>query len=128
MPAGASTMTMVPGARIVLGGHPSRPARLVARRCPRWARVARTVGFVALWIASTLGTLALTLDPFVASLPFLVGVSLVYRSWKGRFRVEEFQAACPRCGEDLRLEPGSRIDLPHPLVCYHCHHEPELAA
>jgi hypothetical protein len=90
--------------------------------------VARTTGFVALWIASTLGTLALTLDPFVASLPFLVGASLVYRSWKGRFRVEEFQAACPRCGEELKLEPGSRIDLPHPLVCYHCHHEPELAA
>ncbi|HLL46916.1 MAG TPA: hypothetical protein VK399_09395 [Longimicrobiaceae bacterium] len=128
MPAGASTMNPVPGARIVLGGHPSRPARLVARRYPGWARLARTLAFVVLWIASTLGTLVFTFDPFVASLPFLMGISFVYRSWKGRFRVEEFQAACPRCGEELKLKPGSKIDLPHPLVCYHCHHEPELAA
>jgi hypothetical protein len=121
-------MTPVPGARIVLGGHPSRPARLVARRYPGWARLARTLAFVVLWIASTVGTLVFTFDPFVASLPFLMGISFVYRSWKGRFRVEEFEAACPRCGEELKLEPGSKIDLPHPLVCYSCHHEPELAA
>ncbi|HEX2189185.1 MAG TPA: hypothetical protein VHG51_09830 [Longimicrobiaceae bacterium] len=118
----------VPGARIVLGGHPARPARLVARRYPGWARLARTLAFLVLWAVGTVGTLVFTFDPFVASFPFVLGGSLVYRSWKGRFRVEEFQADCPRCGEELRLEPGSRIDLPHPLVCYHCHHEPELAA
>lgn len=128
MPAGTSTMSAIPGARIVLGGHPSRPARLVARRYPGWARLARTLAFVVLWILSTAGTLVFTFDPFVASLPFLMGISFVYRSWRGRFRVEEFQAACPRCGEDLLLKPGSKIDLPHRLVCYSCHHEPELAA
>lgn len=118
----------VPGARIVLGGHPSRPARLVARRYPGWARLARTLALAVLWAGSTVGTLVFTFDPFVATFPLVLGGSLVYRSWKGRFRVEEFQAACPRCGEELRLEPGSRINLPHPMVCYHCHHEPELAA
>lgn len=128
MPAGSGATTAVPTARIVLGGHPTLPARLVARRYPGWARLARTLAFAVLWVLSTAGTLAFTFDPFVASFPFVLGASFVYRSWKARFRVEEFQAACPRCGEELLLKPGSRIDLPHPLVCYACHHEPELGA
>lgn len=128
MPDSPSTRAAIPGARIVLGGHPTRPARLVARRYPAWARLARTLAFMVLWLLSTAGTLAFTFDPFVASFPFVLGASFVYKSWKGRFRVEEFQAACPRCEEELLLKPGSRIDIPHPLVCYGCHHEPELAA
>jgi hypothetical protein len=39
------------------------------------------------------------LDPFVASLPFIVGAWLVYRSWRGRYRVHEFRGACPRCDD-----------------------------
>lgn len=128
MPEGSSTPAAIPSARIVLGGHPTRPARLVARRYPVWARMVRTLAFVVLWVGSTAGTLIFTFDPFVATFPFAIGVSFVYKSWKGRFRVEDFEAACPRCGEGLLLKPGSRISLPHPMVCYSCHHEPELAA
>jgi hypothetical protein len=50
----------------------------------------------------------------------------VYRSWKGRYRLRAFEATCPRCGADLRLKRNLRVSVPHPLVCYACHHEPEL--
>ena len=123
-----SAITAIPSARVLLGGHASRPAHLVAVRYPFWARAGRTLAYAAGWLLSTAGTLAFTFDPFVASFPFVLGISLTYRSWKGRFRVEAFRGECPRCGLELPLKPGSRIDLPHALVCYNCHHEPELAA
>jgi hypothetical protein len=40
--------------------------------------------------------------------------------------VQRFEGACPRCDNPLPLPPGSRIRLPHRMVCYKCHHEPLL--
>ncbi len=113
-------------ARIHLFGHPSKTAHLQLAVYPGWARIGRTLGFFFGWIASTALTLIFTLDPFVASLPFTVGAWLVYRSWRGRYRVHEFRGACPRCDQQLAVPPGSKIDLPCSLVCYGCHFEPEL--
>ena len=120
-------LTVARSARIELFGHPPRPAHLEIVVYPRWARVARTVGFVMLWVGSTALTLVLTFDPFIASFPFLIGAWLVYNSWRGKYRVQAFRGSCPRCDEELKVEPGSKIRLPHAMVCYHCHFEPELA-
>jgi len=120
--------SLVPTARVVLGGHPSLAAHLEATLYPAWARVVRTLAFVAFWIGSTVFTMVLTFDPFVSALPFFLSGSLVYRSWKGKYRVAAFQGACPRCATELQVKPGSRISLPHPLVCYQCHRESELVA
>ncbi len=125
--ATSGSAVLVPSARVVLGGHPSRPAHLEAVRYPFWARLVRTVGFAVGWVVSTVLTLGFTFDPFVASFPFVLGASMVYRSWRGRFRVEAFRGACPRCGGELALKEGSKVDFPHGLTCYACHHEPELA-
>jgi len=51
---------------------------------------------------------------------------MTYRSWRGRFRVTEFRGACPRCENAIQLKVGSKIGSPHRLVCYNCHHEPDL--
>jgi hypothetical protein len=116
-----------PPARIHLFGHPSKPAHLEVAVYPGWARLARTIGFLLAWIVGSTLTLVFTFDPFVASFPFTIGGWLVYRSWRGRYRVHAFRGACPRCDQQLAVPPGSKIDLPYSLVCYQCHFEPELA-
>ncbi len=118
----------VPTAQVVLGGHQGRPARLEVMRYSHGWRFARTVAAVLAWWGSTVATLVFTFDPFVASFPLLLGCGMVWKSWRGRFRVEAFDGACPRCETRLEVKSGSRISLPHPLVCYHCHHEPVLVA
>lgn len=118
----------IPSARILLGGHTTRPAHLEAVRYPFWARTLRTLAHAVAWVGSTWLTLVFTFDPFVASFPFVLGGAFTWRSWKGRFRVAAFRGECPRCRRELELREGSKIDLPHSMTCYNCHHEPELAA
>ena len=118
--------TLAPSARIVLFGYPSNPAHLEVIAYPGWARLVRTAGAVAVWFASTALAVVLTFDPFIASFPFAIGAWTTYRNWRGRYRVQAFHAACPRCARALEVKPGSKIDLPHSLVCYGCHFEPEL--
>lgn len=120
------TVPSADGVRLVLRGHAPAEAELAAERFSVWARLLRTAGACLAWLGSTALTLVLTFDPFVASFPFVLGGAFTYRSWRGRYRVLRFRGACPRCGGDLELPPGSRIRFPHPLVCYGCHHEPEL--
>jgi hypothetical protein len=116
-----------PTAHIVLPGHRDARAEVAVQVYPLRFRVARTVGYLALWIGSTATTLVVTFgDPFLTAIPFILGVVGVWRSWKGRFRVARFSGACPRCAEPLALKDGDKISSPHPLVCYRCHHEPEL--
>lgn len=116
-----------PTAWIILAGHRDAPARLTVERYSRVARLYRTAMFAMLWIGGTIGTFLITLfDPFMTCMPFFVGAVMTYRSWRGRFRVMEFKGSCPRCESPLTLAPGSKIGSPHPLVCYHCHHEPNL--
>lgn len=112
---------------IVLPGHRDAEARLEVMAYPFWTRVLRTLGLAFTWVAITVTTFLVTIfDPFMTAMPALIGTMSVYRSWKGRFRVEAFEGGCPRCGTAMALKRGSRIGTPHHMVCYSCHHEPEL--
>jgi hypothetical protein len=112
----------------VLAGYGRRPARLVVTRQGRTAWMLRTAAALVAWIGGTAATLAFTFDPFVASLPGMLGGAFAFRTWRGRYAVQSFRGECPACGAALLIKPGARIGLPHKLVCYACHHEPHLAA
>ena len=116
-----------PTAWIILPGHPDAPAHLSVQRYSRLARLSRTTWYAFLWMTSTVGMLFVSIgDPFMTAIPFFVGAVMTYKTWGGRFRVMEFQGRCPRCQEPIQLQPGSKIGSPHHLVCYNCHHEPDL--
>ena len=114
-------------ARIVLPGHVDTVARVDVLEVPLRARVLRTILLAAAWGTTTVAVFLVTLfDPFMTSLPAFVGAASVYRSWRGRFELRAFQARCPRCAAELQVKPNARVSAPHPLVCYACHHQPEL--
>ncbi|MBB4638196.1 hypothetical protein [Longimicrobium terrae] len=114
-------------ALIVLAGHADAPAHLSVVRATGWSRVRRTAIFATAWISGSITMFIITLfDPFMTALPFLIGAWMTGKSWSGRYRVMSFEGACPRCHHPIQLKPGARIAAPHPLVCYHCHHEPKL--
>jgi hypothetical protein len=116
-----------PTAWIVLPGHPDAPAHLSVVRYSRLARIYRTLWYAFLWMTSTVGTLLVTIgDPFMTAMPLFVGGVMTYRSWGGRYRVTAFHGTCPRCTQPIKLKPGSKIGSPHHMVCYSCHHEPDL--
>jgi hypothetical protein len=121
----ATVMTMR-DARIELGGHDARPARVEVEAFTVLSRATRTVLWGMTWVGGTLATLVFTFDPFVASFPFVLGGAFTWKAFRNRFRVRAFAGECPRCLTPLTLEPGSAISLPAALVCYHCHHEPRL--
>ena len=112
---------------IVLPGHRDTQARLRVEPYSFLARIYRTVMYAGLWMVGTAATVLVTMfDPFISLIPLFVGAVATYRSWNGRFRVMDFDGACPRCETPIALKPGSKIASPHHLVCYHCHHEPDL--
>jgi hypothetical protein len=113
-------------ATLRLWGHGRVAAQLDVERYPVWTWIARVGLFTCVWFVGTVLTLIVTFDPFVASFPFVLGLGLVYRGIKGRYRVRAFQGACPRCHRALDLKAGSKISLPHQLDCFNCHFEPEL--
>lgn len=116
-----------PTAWLVLPGHRDAPARLTVERYSRLARFYRTVMYGLMWVGSTVGMFLVTIfDPFMTCIPLFVGGVMTYRSWRGRYRVMDFHGACPRCQSPLDLKLGSKIGSPHHLVCYQCHHEPDL--
>ena len=121
-------VTQAGTAWVLLGGHAPRRAELEVTRYPWWAWASRSVAYAAAWAGATFATFVLTFDPFVTALPFFTIGALAWRSLRGRYLVRSFRGECPRCGHPLAVEPGSTISLPHPLVCYQCHHEPRLAA
>ncbi|HEU0053695.1 MAG TPA: hypothetical protein VFQ39_10975 [Longimicrobium sp.] len=112
---------------IVLPGHRETEAHVEVRGYSLGARVLRTAALLAGWGTLTATVFFVTIfDPFMTSMPLVIGAVAVWRSWKGRYRVQRFEGSCPRCGEGMTLKPGSKISVPHPLVCYSCHHEPAL--
>lgn len=114
-------------ARIVLPGHADTVARVDVKVIPSRARVLRTLFLAGLWGTITTLVFFVTLfDPFMTSMPALVGAASVYRSWRGRFELRAFQAPCPRCGTELRVKRNARVGAHSSLVCYACHHQPEL--
>jgi hypothetical protein len=114
------------GGVVRLRGYGTTPAELELHRYPFPAWVVRVLLHVLAWIVATLAILIFTFDPFIASFPFVIGLGAVYRALRGRYRVERFLAPCPSCRGTLTLKAGSKIAIPHDLVCYSCHHEPEL--
>jgi hypothetical protein len=123
-----ASAVQVRAAWVVLGGHAPRAAELVLARDPAWAWAARTVSFLAGWAGATAATFVLTFDPFITALPFFMLGAVTWRTFRGRYRVRSFRGECPRCARPFAVKPGTAIDLPHPLVCYGCHHESRLAA
>ena len=124
---GTDPSDTAPTAWVVLPGHRDAPAWLHVVRYSAAARLYRTVLYAGMWIGGSVAMFFITLfDPFMTGIPFLLGGMATYRAWRGRFRVTGFRGACPRCETPIALKPGSRIASPHPLVCYHCHHEPAL--
>jgi hypothetical protein len=115
------------GARIVLPGHTDTAARVDVLEVPMRARVLRTILLAAFWGTLTVAVFFVTVfDPFMTSMPAFVGAASVYRSWRGRFELRGFEARCPRCAAELKVKPNARVSAHHPLVCYACHHQPEL--
>lgn len=114
-------------ARIVLPGHADTIARVEVRPISSRNRVLRTLGLAGLWGTITTAVFFITVfDPFMTSMPAFVGAASVYRSWRGRFELRAFEASCPRCGTELKMKRNARVGAQAPLVCYTCHHEPEL--
>jgi hypothetical protein len=112
---------------IILPGHRDVTARLTVVPYSRAARTYRTALCAVLTMLATVAAFLVTLfDPFLSAIPLLVGTTAAWRSWHGCYRVTRFEGACPRCSEPIALPEGSRIGPQHPLVCYSCHHEPEL--
>ena len=116
-----------PRARIVLPGHTDTVARVDVSEVPLRARVTRTLLLAAFWGTITTAVFFITVfDPFMTSMPAFVGAASVYRSWRGRYALHAFEARCPRCGTELRIKPNAKVSASHTLVCYTCHHQPEL--
>jgi hypothetical protein len=114
-------------ARIVLPGHADTEARVEMEAVPLRGRVTRTLLLAAAWGTVTTATFFITVfDPFMTSLPALLGAASVFRAWRGRYLLAAFAAACPRCSAQIALEPRARVAASHALVCYNCHHEPRL--
>lgn len=113
-------------ARVSLRAHEPTPATLHATRVPQRERTTRAVfQLLGFWL----------LVPVVALIPphapwaiaaLLLGLYFFRRSRAGALVVQRFQGRCPRCGGELHLQPGTRIRVPHPLGCPHCHFEPVL--
>ena len=114
-------------ALVVLAGHADREARVDVDEVPFRARVFRTMMMAGVWGTISTAMFFITVfDPFMTSMPVLVGAVTVWRNWKGRYRVRSFRGDCPRCGAAIEVKPNARVGVPHPLVCYACHHEPQL--
>lgn len=113
-------------ARLMLRGHEPRPAFLdLEYRSPRTRATRALLSLLGLW---ALAPLVFIVPPHIpwALLAVVSGLYLAYRQWTGEYLVHRFEGRCPRCEADLPLAPGSRIRLPHAMVCYQCHHEPVL--
>jgi hypothetical protein len=126
--SGMPTQTLTPRAWLLLPGHGDAPAHVRVIHYPLGARVLRTALTAAGWGGATLTAFFVTMfDPFLSSIPLILGAASTWRAWRGQFRVQEFAGPCPRCRTPLALSRGTRIASPHRLVCYACHHEPQLA-
>ena len=118
--------TISAAARLSLRAHEPRPAVLeVVYRPPKERIVRATLSLLGCWALAPLVAIVPPHIPW-ALLAFASGIYLAVRQWTGEYVVKRFEGACPRCESPLPLPPGSRIKLPHRMVCYQCHHEPVL--
>src|SRR5688500_2005000 len=114
------------GARLSLRGHEPRPAVIEVVYRPPKERITRALlSLLGCWVLAPVVAIVPPHIPW-ALLAFAVGIYLAVRQWTGEYVARRVEGACPRCAAPLPLPPGSRIKLPHPMVCFHCHHEPVL--
>lgn len=113
-------------ARLVLPAAGSTEARLTVEPRPKGTRTTRA----ALILVMTLFLAPVTvLVPPHFLWPLVVlaaGAYFAYREWTGEYIVHGFEGACPRCGEPVEIEPGTRVRGRQRVECYGCHREPEL--
>lgn len=124
--ASAPEPVVVEGPLVRLFGHPAGEARLeVEPRTRRW-RIRRAVVPLAVGVAlaPVVGLLPPHAPWAVAALG--TGILLARRRWKEEFTIRDLRARCPRCGDALPSEEGSRLRFPHPLPCDGCGHEPAV--
>lgn len=117
---------IAPPARLRLSGHGAAPARAEVVYRPQSVRITRGV-------LSLLGFWALV--PIVFFIPphlpwalaaFTLGIYFGWTNWRGALVVRTLEADCPRCGNRLTVEPGTKIRMEHAVTCYECHHEPSF--
>ncbi|MGK7312794.1 MAG: hypothetical protein ACN0LA_11205 [Candidatus Longimicrobiales bacterium M2_2A_002] len=113
-------------ARLVLPAAGSTEARVTVEPRPKATRTTRAA--VILVMTLVLAPIAFLVPPhFLWPLVVLaVGAYFAYREWTGEYIVHGFEGACPRCGEPLEIEPGTRVRGRQRVECYGCHREPEL--
>lgn len=117
---------IAPPAILQLPGHEAQPARveMVYRRTS--GRLTRAIlSLVVFW---GLIPIVFFIPPHLpwALAAFVLGLYFAWSNLKGSFVVRNFEGNCPRCGSKLDIKPGTKVSLPHKMVCYHCHHEPKL--
>lgn len=117
-----------PPAQLTLRAHAPAPAQvqLVFQRPAQRAGRALLCLFL-FWGAAPLLMLVPPHYPWALG-SLVAGLYLAHRQWTGRYRVLAFRGNCPRCGRPLHLSIGSKINVPHVLTCFGCHHEPVLEA
>jgi len=115
--AGAAAYT----ARVALFGFDDRVARLRMTYVPASKRAGRAGLFLGGGLAAA--PLLALVPPHVPWLIGSIGAGLFFagRAWRGEYLVHRVDAACPRCGERLRLEPGARVRFPMDIDCFGCH-------
>jgi hypothetical protein len=115
-----------PAARLVLAGHAPTPAQVQVRPRPRKQRMVRALTLLVVFWA--LVPLVFLIPPHLpwALGAFAAGIYFALRSLRGEYVVDAFSGACPRCGEPLKVAPGTLVKLPYTVTCYSCHHEPAL--
>lgn len=113
-------------ARLELPAAGSEPAVVEVVHRPGRKRATRAA--LVLGLTLLLAPAVLLIPPHLLwpALVLAAGLYRARREWAGEYFVESFEGACPRCGEPLKLKPGSRIRGRQRLECYGCHREPEL--
>lgn len=115
-----------PPARLTLFGFDPTDAVVTLRRRTRAWRITRTLRILAVTaLAAPVAGLVPPHAPWAVG-ALGAGLFLAYRRWNHRFSVLELAARCPRCGDDVGLEPGTPLRTPHPIPCEGCHHQPTL--
>lgn len=122
----AEQVEAVAAGRLELPGSGTGSARVEVTHQPRGARGLRAMGVIL--VSWALIPLVFFIPPHLpwVLLAFFGGLFVAWRLWRGTFLVRTFEGDCPRCGEPLKLDPGTRIRSRHTLDCFNCHRQPDL--
>ncbi len=113
-------------ARLVLPGSGTSAATADVEHRSRGDRAVRAASLLlGSWVVTPL---VFFVPPHVVWPPlvFVAGLVLAWRAWTREYVVNAFEGSCPRCGEPLKLEPGSGVRKGARLECFSCHREPQL--